>query len=414
MRQIGATLFFLFFIGFFAPLAEAARPRVVEPVSSAQAASFEASESWTGGSADTTLFKEGTQGRAVTSSGSLVTASYVFSQTKNLSAGAYFECWVYVPVADINDLVGLAIYVVKDSGSTNYATYTFTSGIAAGWNRLRVNRYDMTTNGTWTSADFSAVAQVRVGVQSKTGTSATVTFDDFRNVERIAQVLIGFDDGLITVYRDAMPIVEKYGYKLNFFVATSQVGVNPNYETWENLRTMRDRGHIIGFHFHADSDYGDGNDTFQSIKIDMQTGIDKLKAEGFTAPFHYAASQGRVTANADSHQRDLFVSGRRNTYPSSFGYHNIPEDYWSIWGQMPVTSTSLSTFQGWIDTAIEQQRGLEIVWHHMDPTADSNGVSPAVFETQIAYINQKNKEGKLEVIDRDSFIKDYFYSRPAR
>lgn len=57
-------------------------------------------------------------------------------------------------------------------------------------------------------------------------------------------ILITFDDGYIDNYRNAYPILKKYGLKGTIFIITDYLNVYPNYLTWEIAQEMQDSGTI--------------------------------------------------------------------------------------------------------------------------------------------------------------------------
>ena len=61
-------------------------------------------------------------------------------------------------------------------------------------------------------------------------------------------VLITFDDGYEDNYKNAYPILKKYGYKATIFVITSFVSKYPNYLTWEQCKELKENGFFIESH----------------------------------------------------------------------------------------------------------------------------------------------------------------------
>ena len=61
-------------------------------------------------------------------------------------------------------------------------------------------------------------------------------------------VLITFDDGYADNYRNAYPILKKYGFKATIFVISSFLGVEKNYFTWDQAREMEENGISIQSH----------------------------------------------------------------------------------------------------------------------------------------------------------------------
>ena len=63
-------------------------------------------------------------------------------------------------------------------------------------------------------------------------------------------ILLTFDDGYIDNYKNAYPILQKYGLKGSIFIITDYLNVYPNYLTWEICQEMQDSG-IIDIECHT-------------------------------------------------------------------------------------------------------------------------------------------------------------------
>ena len=60
-------------------------------------------------------------------------------------------------------------------------------------------------------------------------------------------VVITIDDGFISEYDKAVPILRKYGYPFSIFVFTNAIG-KKNYMSWEQLKQMEAWGGEVGCH----------------------------------------------------------------------------------------------------------------------------------------------------------------------
>ncbi|MBS1689247.1 MAG: polysaccharide deacetylase family protein [Bacteroidetes bacterium] len=74
-------------------------------------------------------------------------------------------------------------------------------------------------------------------------------------------ILICFDDGTLSQYKNAVPEMEKAGFKATFFIMTVVLN-KPRYMTTAMLRTLASKGHTIGCHtwdHHAVTGYTDAD-----------------------------------------------------------------------------------------------------------------------------------------------------------
>lgn len=100
------------------------------------------------------------------------------------------------------------------------------------------------------------------GFQNSTAIKYKVQAEVFENqVKEIAKYLkyknlpfstveFTFDDGGVSFLTLAAPILEKYGFKGIFFIATSQID-KPGFLSKTQIIELRDRGHRIGSHSHS-------------------------------------------------------------------------------------------------------------------------------------------------------------------
>ncbi|HMA67291.1 MAG TPA: polysaccharide deacetylase family protein [Desulfosalsimonadaceae bacterium] len=62
--------------------------------------------------------------------------------------------------------------------------------------------------------------------------------------------VITLDDGYRSVWENALPLLEQFGYRATIFVATANVG-GSNYMNWEQITKLQQRGFEIGNHSHS-------------------------------------------------------------------------------------------------------------------------------------------------------------------
>jgi peptidoglycan/xylan/chitin deacetylase (PgdA/CDA1 family) len=61
-------------------------------------------------------------------------------------------------------------------------------------------------------------------------------------------VILNFDDGRLSQYTNALPILDKYGFKATFYVVCNYIGKKDGYMDWNEIKTLQKEGHDIGSH----------------------------------------------------------------------------------------------------------------------------------------------------------------------
>ena len=60
--------------------------------------------------------------------------------------------------------------------------------------------------------------------------------------------VVTFDDGHLTNYEVALPLLQNYGLTARFFITVGWTGQKPGYMGWEDLRKLHNSGQKIGAH----------------------------------------------------------------------------------------------------------------------------------------------------------------------
>lgn len=61
-------------------------------------------------------------------------------------------------------------------------------------------------------------------------------------------VAITFDDGYANVYNNALPVLQKHGFRATFYVVTGYISVTKTFMNWDQLRHLSSLGMEIGAH----------------------------------------------------------------------------------------------------------------------------------------------------------------------
>jgi peptidoglycan/xylan/chitin deacetylase (PgdA/CDA1 family) len=65
--------------------------------------------------------------------------------------------------------------------------------------------------------------------------------------EPIKAAIITFDDGMLSQYTYAKPILDKYNFMATFYIICNNVD-KENRMNWNNIQTLEEEGHEIGSH----------------------------------------------------------------------------------------------------------------------------------------------------------------------
>ncbi|MFH1413967.1 MAG: polysaccharide deacetylase family protein [Candidatus Omnitrophota bacterium] len=138
----------------------------------------------------------------------------------------------------------------------------------------RISKNKGAENYTVSSEDFYKQMQYlhEQGFKSLT----TDDIPDLGEGEYKKIIMITFDDGCVTDYTEAYPILKKYGFKATFFVNTDQVAKD-GYMDWGQILELQREGNKIESHTHTHPNY------ISLLKEDMIRGelaISKKTIEG--------------------------------------------------------------------------------------------------------------------------------------
>ena len=142
----------------------------------------ETGETYTGGSFDTTEFKQGTQGRkrtlSVDSTGTLL-INFSAKDLSRFAGSDTIEFWVFVTMQTNVDMA--TIQLGSTTPSSNYFQNNFLSQIIEnGWNKISIPISSFSQNG---SANWSNIIRVRLEFSTNTNGTCDFTVDSLRAIK---------------------------------------------------------------------------------------------------------------------------------------------------------------------------------------------------------------------------------------
>jgi peptidoglycan/xylan/chitin deacetylase (PgdA/CDA1 family) len=141
-------------------------------------------------------------------------------------------------------------------------------------------------------------------------------------------VVITFDDGWLTQYENALPILQRLHFTATFFVITKQVGLGPKYMTLEQVQALQRAGMTIASHSRTHCDLTKANTAelrseIAGSRADLQKMLG-INTDLFAYP--YGAWNKRVAAaarGAGFRAARAAAGGAWNDLADQFSLHSV-------------------------------------------------------------------------------------------
>jgi peptidoglycan/xylan/chitin deacetylase (PgdA/CDA1 family) len=368
---------------------------------------YDVNTGWTGiyQEADTVNFKEGSQGlKLISANGNLPYADKTINM--NFSATNNFAIWVYVDNASNLNLVDM--YITSTGNFSKYFVDSEYRGVKTGWNRLVFNKNHFTNNfgENWNNV----MNRIRLRIFPITGSNVNVTFDDLRYdmTGQRAKLMIEFDDGQLSTYTDAYPILNANNQRGVSYVVTSYAGNDPNYMNLTNLKVLQSAGWDISSHTVNHVDLTAISDT--SLVSELNDSYDWLVANGFQKSAGFIAYPfGYVNDITINQVKKRYIFGRA-TKPEPAQQHFTQTDDGIQYIQRIIGVYNDSTVQDITDQINDtiNSRLLGILMFHN--IADTNpGPNPDTYTYLTSDLQKisnyiKSRNADIDVVTYDDYV----------
>ena len=213
-----------------------------------------------------------------------------------------------------------------------------------------------------------------------------------------AVIRIDFDDASPSVHSTAFPIMHNLAIPGTFFVITNEIS------NWDNLHELANAGWLICNHTHTHMELRGTDSTDDEKIIDVMRAQEILKHRGFHLGARFLATPGGfaptgkvLDAVMNSHIMIRGVASESNAYGSVGG---------ASLGAVAVTkSHTIDDIKGWVDTAVQRKRRLNLLFHQIVETPTIYTQWPTSdFQALCEHIANYRDLGLAEV----GTIKDYW------
>lgn len=134
--------------------------------------------------------------------------------------------------------------------------------------------------------------------------------------EPIRAAIITFDDGMLSQYTYAKPILDKYNFKATFYIICNSVD-KENRMNWNNIQTLEDEGHEIGSHSMNHQRLGQLSNN--EMKYEIIESKRCLENKGFNVTsFSFPYNDGDNNKNIIKNIADNYYTARTASEPLMF------------------------------------------------------------------------------------------------
>ncbi len=252
---------------------------------------------------------------------------------------------------------------------------------------------DLPASSSWTP--YAADITVPTGIISFTVLHSLVsvgslTLDNASLVPETAHafasglVSFTFDDGLISQYTQALPIINAAGLKGSFYIVTNEpASGDSGYMTWAQIKALSAAGHEIGAHTRTHPYLT--SLSAANLQSEVQGSYNDLVAQGIT-PKTFVYPYGDVNTTVENMVKTTGFSAARGSY---FGFNDTAVDHHKMYDIRLDSSSNLATIQQYIDQAVADKRWLVFEIHDvLANSSDPYTITPAFLQSVVSYVKQ--------------------------
>jgi peptidoglycan/xylan/chitin deacetylase (PgdA/CDA1 family) len=247
------------------------------------------------------------------------------------------------------------------------------------------------TGGAW--AHFSAEITVPVGAVSMTvlhslDKNGSLTIDNASlialplNPFPTGMVTLSFDDGLLSQFQNARPILNTAGIKGGFFIITTEPGSgDTGYMSWAQITTLKNDGHEIGGHTRTHPDLT--KLTAAQDQAEIKGSFDDLVANGF-APKTFVYPVGAESPTLEQMVKNAGYIGARGSY---WGINSPTANRWAAYDIRVDQTTTAAEINAAIDQALADKRWIILELHDVLASGgDEYSITPATLQAIVNHI----------------------------
>jgi peptidoglycan/xylan/chitin deacetylase (PgdA/CDA1 family) len=203
-------------------------------------------------------------------------------------------------------------------------------------------------------------------------------------------ISVTFDDGWESVYKTALPELQKYGIHSTQYVLTG-TETYPGYMSWEQIKAVGQAGHELACHSVSHPDLTTIDD--QDIQTQLQGCQDTLSKEIGQPVRDFASPYGSYNDRTITAIKKVFGSQRNINGVIADGITdsdlNLPSNFdrYNVIGVTVRRETTVAELQQLVDYVKARNAWLVLVYHQADDGPSQYGIDPAAMDKQLAFIS---------------------------
>lgn len=352
-------------------------------------------------------FKEGIKGlKLVATNGNTVATDKVINN--NFSTTNNFAIWAYIDNASNIGPNAIAIYFTSSDSTSTFGDKYFWDSIwsyKTGWNKFVFNKQNFRNVGgeSWNNI----MKKVRLRIYPAGMIDLNITFDDLRYnmTGQRAKLMIEFDDGDLSAFTKAYPILRANNQTGVSWVVTSWIGDDPiHYMNLDNLKTLQGADWDIGSHSAHHVDLTAMTDS--QLTSELNDSYDWLTNNNFQKSAGFIAyPRGQFNDAVIDKVKKRYIFGR-SVMPESAQQHFTPTDDAIQYIQRVIyvlNTTSVQSVKDQINASINAKLLGILTFHDI---VDSNPSTYQYLTTDLQTISDyiKSRSADIDVITYSDYV----------
>jgi peptidoglycan/xylan/chitin deacetylase (PgdA/CDA1 family) len=203
-------------------------------------------------------------------------------------------------------------------------------------------------------------------------------------------ISVTFDDGWESIYKTAVPELQKYGIHTTQYVLTGTESY-PGYMSWNQIKSVQSAGHEIACHSVNHPDLT--TLTYDDLQKQLTGCKDQLGKQingpvtGFASPYgSYNSTTIAAIKKVYGSQRN--INGIIADGISDADVNLEPNfDRYNIIGVTVRRETTVEQLQQLVNYAAQRDGWLVLTYHQADDGPSQYGIDPAAMDKQLAYLS---------------------------